>query len=151
MVAALALHVVAATIWVGGMLNMVFVVRPVAVDVLSPPDRVPFLTRALGRFFLLVWASIIVLLMSGFWMLFAVMGGFAGVHWPVHAMVAIGLLMMVKFIYLYFLPYRRLLNAASQGHWAESGTQLQSIRRIVMANACLGLLLIVLATIGRYL
>lgn len=151
MTAALGLHSIAATVWVGGMLLMVFVVRPVAVQMLAPADRIPFLTRCLGRFFILVWASIITLLISGFWMLFEVMGGFSAVAWPIHAMVAIGLLMMLKFLMLYFLPYRKLLAASNNGQWSEAAKQLQSIRRIVMANALLGLLVIILATIGRFL
>lgn len=151
MVAALALHVIAAMIWVGGMLNMVFVVRPVAVDLLDPPDRIPFLTRALGRFFIIVWAAVITLLITGYWIIFSVYGGFAGVHWSIHAMAGLGLLMVLKFCYLYFLPYRRLLRFSSQQQWSEAAGQLNSIRRVVLANGILGLIVIVIATIGRFL
>lgn len=151
MIAALALHVVAATIWVGGMITMVFVVRPVAVDLFTPAERIPFLTRAMGRFFIIVWAAVITLLITGFWMVMHLYGGFAGAHWSIHAMTGIGMLMVLKFFYLYFLPYRRLLKFSGQEQWSEAAGQLNSVRRVVMVNGILGLLVIVLATTGRFM
>ena len=40
------LHVCAAAFWVGGMATMHFAVRPAAVALLQPPQRLPFMAAA---------------------------------------------------------------------------------------------------------
>ena len=61
----LCLHLLAATLWIGGMAVMHFAVRPAAVQTLEPPLRLPFMAAALGRFFAAVSIAIVVLLGSG--------------------------------------------------------------------------------------
>ena len=73
----IALHVLAAVVWVGGMFFAYMVLRPSA-GPLDPPARLALWQRVFGRFFPWVWASIAVLLISGYTMLFVHFGGFAG-------------------------------------------------------------------------
>ncbi|OMH32173.1 CopD family protein [Motiliproteus sp. MSK22-1] len=148
---ALGLHLLAAVIWVGGMLLMLHVVRPVAVSLLEPPQRIPLLSRMLGKFFIQVWGAIAVLLITGFWMIFSVFGGMANVGWHVHLMLGLGLIMILLFLILYFIPYRKLQICVDESRWPDAGAQLGKIRMLVMVNALLGTLIVLAASGGRYL
>ena len=60
----IALHALAAVIWVGGLFFLVGILRPAASSV-PLAERLPLLSTAMGRFFLWVWIAIIVLLVTG--------------------------------------------------------------------------------------
>jgi uncharacterized membrane protein len=146
----LCLHLLAATLWVGGMAAMHFAVRPAAVQTLEPPLRLAFMAAALGRFFAWVSAAILVLLASGL-VLILLSGGFASAHWSVHAMFAVGLLMMALFGHIRFGPFVRLRHAVAAREWPKAAPQLNSIRRLVATNLLLGTLVFVLAIVARAL
>ncbi|MCM5678156.1 CopD family protein [Schlegelella sp. S2-27] len=146
----LVLHVLAAAAWVGGMACMHFAVRPAAVSALQPPQRVPFMMVVLSRFFTGVAASIGVLLVSGVSMI-AYRGGFAAVHWSIHAMLAMGLLMIAVFGHVRFATYPRAQRAATAADWKAAAMQLDSIRRLVAFNLVLGTLTFAIALAGRTL
>jgi uncharacterized membrane protein len=146
----LCLHLLAATVWVGGMAVMHFAVRPAAVQTLEPALRLPFMAAALGRFFAWVGAAIVVLLASGLALIFLA-GGFAAAHWSVHAMFALGLLMMAIFGHIRFGPYRRLQRAVAAREWPKAAPLLNSIRQAVATNLGLGTAVFVLAVVGRAL
>jgi len=141
-------HVLAAAFWVGGMATMHFAVRPAAVATLEPPLRLPLMAAALSRFFVGVSIAIAVLLASGLLMV-GLAGGFARVHWSVHAMLAIGLLMMALFLHLRFAPYPRLLRAVAAREWPVAAANLNQIRRLVVVNLMLGVVVFALAIGGR--
>ena len=147
---ALGLHVLAATLWVGGMAVMHFAVRPAAVQWLEPPQRLPFMAAVLSRFLAAVAAAIAVLLLSGASMVMLA-GGLSKLHWHVHAMLAIGLVMTALFLHLRFAPYPRLDRAVAAGEWAVAASNLNAIRRLVGVNLALGVLVIAIATVGRVL
>ena len=73
----LALHLLAALFWVGGMAFAYWVLRPAA-GPLDPPLRLPLWRRVFGIFLPWVGVSIAVLLGSGYAMLSLYFGGFAG-------------------------------------------------------------------------
>ena len=95
----IALHLLAAVVWVGGMFFAYLVLRPSA-GPLPSEARLQLWQRVFSRFFPLVWASIIVLLGSGYGMIFVYLGGFAGVPLYVNVMQAIGILMMMLFLHI---------------------------------------------------
>ena len=148
---AIGLHILAAVIWVGGMFFAYVVLRPVAASKLEPPVRLSLWASCFDRFFVWVWLAVVVLPLSGYWILFVVLGGMvnAGVH--VHLMQGIAWVMTALFAYLYFVPYRRLKEAVVAGDWPGGGQALNMIRRIVGTNLLLGLATSVIATSGRYL
>ncbi|MDN3520482.1 DUF4149 domain-containing protein [Halomonas ramblicola] len=148
---AIALHVLAATLWVGGMFFAWMVLRPVAAARLEPPQRLALWRGVFARFFPWVWAAVAVLLGTGLWMLFAVFGGMAGAGWHVHLMLAIGLAMMAIYLHLWFAPWRRLQRAVNAEEWPEGGRQLARIRRLVGINLILGLVTVAIASGGRFL
>ncbi len=145
----IAIHVLAAVVWVGGMFFAYLVLRPAA-GPLDPAARLPLWHRVLGRFFIWVWASMLVLLASGFGMIFGYLGGFvaAGIH--VHIMVGTGIIMMLLFVYLYFRPWRQFAAAIAGGGLPEAAAQLNRTRKIVAVNLVLGLATIVVGTSGRF-
>ena len=62
------LHLAAGIVWLGGMTLLLWAVRPAAIALLPPEQRLPLLHRVLSRFFVLVWLAIAVLLATGLWM-----------------------------------------------------------------------------------
>jgi uncharacterized membrane protein len=104
-----------------------------------------------ARFFPWVWASVLVVLATGLWMVFAVFGGFAKVGVYVHAMFGLGLIMMAIFLHVFFAPYRRLRRAVADADWPAAAVQLAQIRVLVGINTTLGLVTTVTASGGRYL
>lgn len=148
---AVLLHVIAVVIWVGGMFFAHQCLRPVAASQLDPPLRLPLWVGVFGRFFPWVWVAIAVILASGFWMIFAVLGGFKGIALYVHAMLGLGLLMMAIFMHVYFAPYQRLKRAVNAQDWPAGGKALGQIRMLVGVNTVIGLLTIAVGAGGRYL
>ena len=145
---ALFLHLLAATFWVGGMATMHFCVRPAAAAKLPPPLRLPFMAAALARLFDWVGAAIVVLLVSGLAMIW-IAGGFAIVHWGVHVMFALGLLMMALYVYIRWWLYPPLCKAISAADWPKAGGWLNHIRQLVLLNLLLGVLVFAVATLAR--
>ena len=88
------------------------------------------------------------LLASGLGMV-GLAGGFGRVHWSVHAMMAIGLVMMAVFLHLRFAPYPRLRRAVAAREWPAAATQLGTVRRLVEVNLALGVVVFALAVVGR--
>lgn len=149
MPAAITLHLLAAVIWVGGMFFAYMVLRPAAAD-LEPVQRFSLWSRALQRFFLWVWIAVIVLPATGYWMIFSAFGGFAQVGLYVHIMQAIGIVMILIFLHVFFAPYRRLNRAISLADWSKASQQLGQIRLLVGVNLVLGLVTTIFAAAGAY-
>jgi uncharacterized membrane protein len=145
------LHVISAVIWVGGMFFAYMVLRPVAAGQLEPPARLTLWAGVFDNFFPWVWSAILALLATGFWMIFAVFGGMGSVGLYVHAMLGLGLLMVLIFLHVYFAPYRRLKRAVAAQDWPSGGKQLAQIRLLVGINTVIGLLTVAIASGGRYL
>lgn len=144
------LHLLAASLWVGGMAAMHFAVRPAAAVTLEPPLRLPFMTAALGRFFGWVSVAVVVLLVTGFGMV-GMAGGFKSVHWSVHAMLALGLVMMALFGHLRFGAYPKLRRQVEAFEWSGAAVRMNSIRRMVAVNLGLGVLVFAVAIVGQAL
>ena len=90
---ALALHLLAALVWVGGMFFAIMVLR-LAAGELEPPFRVPLWGRVFSKFFPWVWMAVIVLPLTGYWMIYTVWGGFAALPVHGHIMNGLGLIMI---------------------------------------------------------
>jgi len=148
MAIAVALHVLAAIVWVGGMFFAHQCLRP-ALDAVEPPVRLPIMAGALRRFFVWVWLAVAVLLLTGFGQIVA-LGGMAAWGPHVHLMIALGILMMLLFGHLYFAPNRRLQAAVAARDWPVAGRNLATIRRIVEINLVLGVLTAAIGASGRY-
>ena len=145
----IALHVLAVVVWVGGMAFAYVVLRPSA-GALESETRLQLWHGVFRRFFSWVWTSIIVLLASGYGMIFVYFGGFAGAGLYIQVMQGIGIVMMLLFLHLFFVPWRRFTHAVAGKHFAGAAKNLEQIRRIVAVNLVLGLITIVVGASGRF-
>lgn len=146
---ALTLHILATVIWIGGMFFAHTALRPVAAMLLAPPQRLPLLLAVFRRFFAWVWGAVAALWGSGLWLIYR-LGGFGAVTTAVHVMMAVALAMTLLFVFLYFGPFQAMGRALVVEDFKGAAQRLALIRSIVTTNLVLGLLNIVIATIGRY-
>lgn len=145
---AIFLHFLAVVIWVGGMFFAHQMLRPVAASLLEPPQRLQLWAGVFKRFFPLVWASVLLTLSSGLYMILFV-GGFKAVPLNIHVMFGIGLAMACVFFFVYFVPYGKLVHSVNAQEWKQGGKALASIRKLIGFNLSLGLLNIFVAVLGR--
>jgi uncharacterized membrane protein len=145
-----ALHILAAVVWVGGMFFAYFALRP-ASAALEPPQRCRLWRAVLGRFFGFVWVAVAVLVLTGYGMLFATFGGMRGAGLHIHLMQGVGLVMMALFAHVWFAPFAALKRAVADEDWPLAGKQIARIRTVVALNLALGLLVVIVASGGRWL
>ncbi len=146
---ALIVHTLSALVWVGGMFFALVALRP-ATGPLDPGPRQELWGRVFERFFAWVIAAIVLLLASGYTMVFAVFGGFRGIGLHVQIMQGIGIVMMLLFFHLYFAPWRRFRAALARQDRPAAARQLDQIRIIVAVNLVLGLVTAAIGSSGRY-
>ena len=130
------MHIAASIAWLGGIGFMLVALRPAAGALLAPPQRLPLIAQVLSRFFVLVWVTIAVLLLTGLGMLLAVGLKNAPLGW--HVMLGLGLLMFALFGHLYFGPFRRLKLAVQAADWPEGGRRVGQIATLATVNLVLG-------------
>jgi len=147
---AIALHALSAVIWVGGMFFAYVALRPAAANLLEPPHRLALWSQTFARFFPWVWLAVILLPVTGYWMVSRYLGGMAHVGMYVHIMQGLGWVMILLYLYVFFAPYRRLARAVAREDWHEGARRLAQIRRLVGVNLILGLIVVAVATGGRY-
>ena len=145
----IALHVLAVVVWVGGMFFAYVVLRQSA-GPLPSETRLALWHRVFRRFFPWVWSSIVLLLASGYGMMFLYFGGFAGTGLYIQVMQGIGIVMMLLFLHLFFIPWRRFSDAVEGKQLPEAVKQLDQIRRIVAVNLVLGLLTMIVGASGPF-
>ena len=97
-----------------------------------------------------LFASIALILASGFWIIYAVYGGFAATGLYVHVMLVFGILMMLIFFHVFFAPFKRLKQSVAKEDWPSGGRYLAQIRMMIGINLLLGLFTIAVASGGRY-
>jgi len=141
------LHVLAIVVWIGGMVFAHFFLRPAALQ-LEPPQRVRLMHGALQRFFSAVLVSVVLVLVTGLWMIGRVakesvqagLGFSMPLHWTL--MAALGIVMMVIFGHIRFALFKRLKLAVASSDWAAGGAALSSIRTWVAINLTIGVAII---------
>jgi uncharacterized membrane protein len=146
---AFALHMLGAVVWVGGMFAIYVCLRPALVT-LEPPQRLRLMRVTFQRFFPWVWVAILLLLASGYWMVFKVFGGFARAGLHVHLMQGIGWLMIALFVWLFHVPWLTFKRAVDAEDWTSAGASLDRIRQIISINLPLGLIVVVIAASGPF-
>jgi uncharacterized membrane protein len=145
----LAIHLLAAVFWVGGMAFAYTVLRPAA-GALEPAVRLPLWRGVFARFLPWVGVSIVALLVSGLAMMFLIFGKPSNAAPYVNIMATTGIIMMLLFLHLIFAPWRRFRDAVDRGALPEAAQSLNQIRIVVGINLLLGALTIVIGGTGRY-
>lgn len=139
------LHTIGAVVWVGGMFFAYVVLRPAA-GPLDPAARLALWRRVFTGFFAWIYVAVILLLITGFTLF---LGGYAlGPH--VHVMMAIGIVMVLIFLHVYFAPWKRFRAALDAGDNATAARQLNQIRILVLVNLILGMINVAIGGSGRY-
>jgi uncharacterized membrane protein len=146
---AVALHIFGAVVWVGGMFAIYVCLRP-ALGILEPPQRLRLMRVTFRTFFPWVWTSILLLLASGYWMVFTTFGGLARAGLYIHVMQLIGWVMVALFVWLVHGPWRALKRAVDAEDWPRAGANLNRIRQIIAVNLPLGLIVVIIGASGRY-
>lgn len=146
---AITLHLLATLVWVGGMFFAYQILRPAALG-LQPPERLPLWLWTFARFFPWVWAAVIILPVTGYWMLFGYFGGFKDAGIYIHIMHALGWAMIALFLHVFFAPYSRFKKAVKNKDYAEAAKHLASIRRLIGINLSLGVVVVIDAVAGAY-
>jgi len=147
MIIAKFLHVLGFTIWVGGMFFAYMALRPVAATRLEPPQRLSLWEGVFGKFFPWVWLCVATILASGLYM----MAQLGKPPMYVSAMFGLGIIMMMLFAHVFFAPFKRLKRAVAAQDWQAGGAALGQIRMLVGINLSLGLVTIVVGTLGALL
>ncbi|HSQ72475.1 MAG TPA: CopD family protein [Rubrivivax sp.] len=129
----LALHLLAAVAWVGGIFFAYMALRPASL-LLDAPLRLGLWSATFGRFFPWVWGFIAVLLVSGHVLL-----GQAPAHAALLAMAAIGWAMSLLFAYLYFVLFASLKRAVAASDTPAAAQAMTRIRPVMATNLALGL------------
>jgi uncharacterized membrane protein len=140
-------HLAAGIVWMGGMALVILALRPVAIARLAPPERLTLMSGVLTRFFAMVWISIALILVTGFWMLSMADMKLAPTGW--HAMSGLGLLMCLIFAHIWFVPFRRLKAAVAISDWPAAGKALGQIHPMVLTNFVLGWLAVLAVIVWR--
>jgi uncharacterized membrane protein len=148
-VLAISLHILAAVVWVGGMFLIYVCLRP-ALGTLEGPQRLRLMRATFQRFFPSVLVAVVLLLASGYWMVFMIFGGMARIGLHVHLMQGIGWIMIALFFWLFHGPWLAFKRAVDAQDWASAGAKLDRIRQIVAVNLPLGFIVIVIGASGRY-
>ena len=141
------LHLLGVVVWVGGMFFAHVALRP-SVQALNPPERLPLLAATLTRFIVWTAVAVVAIVGSGAFMIVSY-GGFSAVRWPVHAMVAIGVGMVLIYIYLAAVPLQALRSAVAAKDWPRGGAAMGRIRHLVAVNLVLGIVTLTIASLGR--
>ena len=142
---ALFLHLLGVVTWVGGMAFAYLCLRPAAA-ILPPAQRLALWQGVFERFFVLVWISIALILISGFGSL--ALRGFGNAPAAWHLMMLVGLVMVAIFVSLWFGAWPRLKQAVATEDWARGAAALNVIRQRVAINVSLGVFNIATATLG---
>jgi uncharacterized membrane protein len=106
-------HLLGIIVWIGGMVFAHFFLRPAALT-LEPPQRIRLMHGALKRFFNAVLVVIVVVLVSGLWligrmakeMVQAGLGFNMPLNWTI--MATLGIVMMGIFGHIRFALFKRL-------------------------------------------
>lgn len=148
---AVGLHVLGATIWVGGLFFAHVCLRPAAREQL---DTVPLRALAIAvfeRFLKWVGAAAVLLPLTGAWLALERHGPLMAWPWHVQVMLAGGAAMIGVYFQLAFALLPRLRAAFHGARAEEAGQWLGRIRRRVALNLGLGLAVVAVASGGAHL
>lgn len=150
MILLLTLHALAAVIWVGGMAFAYGFLRPAAEQALEGPQRQNLWRAVFVRFFGAVWVAAAVLFLTGYIMVFTILGGFGQAAVHIHIMHGLGILMVLIFAHVFFAPWRRFQKALETQDRDTAAAQIGQIRKLVALNLAIGLIVVAVGASGRY-
>ncbi len=148
MAIAITMHLLGVIVWVGGMFFAHTVLRVALNEMLEPSERLPVMLRVFDRFFPWVWLSVLLILASGYWMLFVVYQT-ETTFW-LSFMSVVGTLMAAIFVFIYAIPYHQLSSALKTRDMPKAVAAISLIRQLILTNLSLGLLVTVVSLLGKH-
>ncbi|WP_122517305.1 CopD family protein [Pseudomonas viridiflava] len=139
------LHLLAALVWVGGMFFAWMVLRPAIIAALEGPSRLKVWVQVFPRFFVWVWAAVIVLPITGIGMIQLNFTSFETAPRYVQIMMGLYVVMVALFLRIHSLQLPELQRAVEAEQWSEGVAALGRIRRLVGINLIIGLAVVVIA------
>jgi len=147
---AISLHIISATLWVGGIFLVYQVFRPAAMS-LEPPVRLKLFLNVFSRFFPWVWLFIVLLVVSGYWDWQNRFSEFDSTPLYLDAMNIIGWVMIILFAWLYFKPFAQLKTAVADEDFPLAGKIINTkMKPVIIINLSLGLLEAIIGVTGPY-
>lgn len=148
-----ALHLLGIVAWVGGMFFMLVCLRP-ALATVEPPLRVRLMHAVAYRFLWVVAVTIGTVLATGIALIAiasssSVRAGI-GFNMPVdwYVMAVLGVTMMLVFGHIRFALFPRLTRAVATEDWPAGGAALLAVRRSLIVNLVLAVVIIVVTRLG---
>ncbi|MEE5037024.1 DUF2269 family protein [Pseudomonas alliivorans] len=139
------LHLLAALVWVGGMFFAWMILRPAFIAALEGPSRLKVWVQVFPRFFVWVWAAVIVLPVTGIGMIQLNFTSFETAPRYVQIMMGLYVVMVALFLRIHSLQLPQLQRAVEAEQWSEGVAALGRIRRLVGINLLIGLAVVVIA------
>ena len=143
------LHVIAAVVWVGGMIAMRFAAHQAFLEIGEPVQRLPMVSKALKRLFLLVMPFVLILAATGAVLTIGYGIKHTDFHYLTHIKEGIWTIM---FINLAAMMIRRAKadKAMAMGDYKKAGELLGLIGRLMVpVNITLGIAAIVVGVMLR--
>ena len=142
------IHILAVLVWVGGMFFAYVILRKSAAETLQMQSRLRLWSKVLGLFFNWVWLAVFLLLSSGLYMIYQV-GGMAHMPRYMDWMLALGVVMLLIFAYVFFACYARYSLLVESKDWVNAEIVLATIRTLIAMDLFIGILTVAVAVIGR--
>ncbi|MDF2641414.1 MAG: hypothetical protein K0R45_686 [Pseudomonas sp.] len=139
------LHVLAALVWVGGMFFAWMILRPAVISALEGPSRLKLWVEVFPRFFVWVWAAVVVLPITGVGMIQLNFTSFETAPRYVQVMMGLYVVMVALFLRIHSLQLPDMRRAVEGSQWAEAAAALGRIRRLVGINLIVGLAIVMIA------
>jgi uncharacterized membrane protein len=142
------IHLIAATLWMGGMGFMLLALNPAMRNVLAQSERLTLLRATWHHFFSIVWVCILALVFTGnsmyttsFRAIKAATGqGSVPSGWNI--MLVLGLLMVAIFAYIYWGLFTKFKRAITALDWPLADKLAAKMRGLILVNFIVGWLAI---------
>lgn len=143
------LHVIAAVIWVGGMIAIRFAVHYATPSIEDPKVKIGVTLEILKRFFKIIWAAILVLIVTAVFMTLGFNFKQTDLSPIAHAKEGIWTVMTLVFIYI-TMKRNKAEKLFNEGNMLECKKQLLAIPGyLIPINITLGIIAIYLGIVLR--
>jgi len=133
------IHLIAGTIWVGGMFFAYVILRPGSVKILEPELRLQLWNYCFSRFFNWIWVIVICTPISGYFINSHNSSFIQESDFQNLLMQAVGWIMVGIFIFVFFFPYKKFKFSVIEKNFVVASQQLNIIRKFIAINLALGI------------
>lgn len=145
------LHILGATIWVGGLFMLVAIIWPsINQTVINHQAYLKASVDVLGMFIPWLIAASIMTIISGYVTLFGLYHGFKSAPLYIHIMAGFGFFMLLLVGHIIMSPWKRMHKALEEKAWDEVEKYLPKAKLFVWIGLVIGVIVLLVAGSGRY-